>query len=139
MADWGTRAKGLLIDAGIELVVAVPLYVIGLAAHFVLALAYLALLALSVYLAIQVGQTGQSPGMRVAGIKCVSQRSGEVIGGGLGVVRAIAHFLDSLICYIGWLFPLWDANRQTLSDKVMGTVVIPVPPQRFTLAPPQQR
>ena len=31
---------------------------------------------------------------------------------------------DSIICYIGWLFPLWDSKRQTLADKIMKTVVI---------------
>ncbi len=136
LADWGTRAKGLLIDIAIELVVAVPLYVVGLAVHAVLVLAYLVVIALSVYLAVQVGQTGQSPGMRMAGIKCVGQRSGQPIGGGLGVVRSLAHIVDNIICYVGWFFPLWDSQRQTLADKIMSTIVFRVPPQRFSLAPP---
>jgi hypothetical protein len=36
----------------------------------------------------------------------------------------LAHILDSLPCYLGYLWPLWDAKRQTFADKVMGTVVI---------------
>ena len=28
-------------------------------------------------------------------------------------------------CYFGWLFPLWDAKRQTFADKIIGTVVVP--------------
>ncbi len=39
--------------------------------------------------------------------------------------RDICHILDSLACYIGWLFPLWDAKRQTFADKIISTVVIP--------------
>ena len=31
-----------------------------------------------------------------------------------------------LICYIGYLFPLWDAKRQTLADKIMTTVCLPI-------------
>ncbi len=42
----------------------------------------------------------------------------------MGVVRTIAHIVDSIICYIGWLFPLWDAQRQTLADKIVKTVVL---------------
>jgi hypothetical protein len=25
----------------------------------------------------------------------------------------------------GWLFPIWDAKRQTFADKIISTVVIP--------------
>ena len=44
-------------------------------------------------------------------------------------MRQLAHIVDSLICYIGWLFPLWDAKRQTIGDKIMGTVVVKDPAQ----------
>ena len=73
--------------------------------------------------------------MRVMGLKCVNEQTGEPIGGGLGVVRAIAHFVDGLICYIGYLFPLWDKKRQTLADKIMHTVVINVPKKPFSIQP----
>jgi Protein of unknown function (DUF2752) len=44
---------------------------------------------------------------------------------GMTTARDICHVLDSLACYIGWLFPLWDAKRQTFADKIVSTVVIP--------------
>jgi hypothetical protein len=28
-------------------------------------------------------------------------------------VRQLAHYVDSLLCYLGWLWPIWDAKRQT--------------------------
>ena len=34
------------------------------------------------------------------------------------------HVLDSLPCYLGYLWPLWDAKRQTFADKIMSTVVV---------------
>ena len=40
--------------------------------------------------------------------------------------RQIAHFVDAIICFIGFLFPLWDSKRQTLADKIMTTVVLPI-------------
>jgi len=27
---------------------------------------------------------------------------------------------------IGYLFPLWDAKRQTIADKIMTTVCLPI-------------
>jgi hypothetical protein len=36
---------------------------------------------------------------------------------------------------VGWLFPLWDAQRQTISDKMLHTVVINVPRDTLTLTP----
>ena len=39
-------------------------------------------------------------------------------------VRQLAHIVDSLVCYLGWLWPLWDSKNQTFADKIMSTVVI---------------
>ncbi len=47
------------------------------------------------------------------------------LGTGLAFARDICHILDSLACYIGWLFPIWDAKRQTFADKIISTVVVP--------------
>jgi uncharacterized RDD family membrane protein YckC len=55
----------------------------------------------------------------------VSEQTGQPIGFGLSVVRQIAHIVDSIICYIGFLWPLWDPKRQTLADKIMRTVCLP--------------
>ena len=41
-------------------------------------------------------------------------------------IRQLAHAIDGAICYIGFLFPLWDAKRQTIADKLMKTVCVPL-------------
>jgi len=74
------------------------------------------------------GGKGQSIGKRALGIWLVSEQTGQPIGGGKAFVRDLAHFLDSVLCDIGYLWPLWDAKRQTFSDKVMGTIVTDGPP-----------
>jgi hypothetical protein len=43
--------------------------------------------------------------------------------------------VDTIICYIGWLFPLWDAKRQTIADKIMSTVCVPLNPQPLPPGP----
>ena len=72
----------------------------------------------------QAGKTGQSWGKKALGLRLVSEETGQPIGGGMAFVRDLAHFVDGIICYIGYLFPLWDAKRQTLADKIVKTVVV---------------
>ncbi|OQZ88487.1 hypothetical protein BST11_22340, partial [Mycobacterium alsense] len=72
------------------------------------------------------GTTGSSVGKSLLKFKVVSEVTGQPIGFGMSVVRQIAHFVDGIICYIGYLFPLWDAKRQTLADKIMTTVCLPM-------------
>jgi uncharacterized RDD family membrane protein YckC len=74
---------------------------------------------------VQAGRTGQSLGNRALHMRLISERTGEPIGGGMAFARDVCHILDSLACYIGWLFPIWDAKRQTFADKIISTVVIP--------------
>ncbi|MET0756991.1 MAG: RDD family protein [Mycobacterium sp.] len=89
------------------------------------------------------GTTGSSIGKSVVKFKVVSEKTWQPIGFGLSVVRQLAHLVDTLICYIGYLFPLWDAKRQTLADKIMSTVCVPLSPQELNPqllppGPPQQ-
>ena len=35
----------------------------------------------------------------------------------------ICHILDG-VCFIGYLWPIWDAKKQTFADKIMNTYVI---------------
>ncbi|GFG67130.1 hypothetical protein MKUB_46200 [Mycobacterium kubicae] len=72
------------------------------------------------------GTTGSSIGKSVLKFKVVSETTGEPLGFGMSVVRQLAHVVDAIICYIGFLFPLWDAKRQTLADKIMTTVCLPL-------------
>jgi uncharacterized RDD family membrane protein YckC len=72
------------------------------------------------------GTTGSSIGKSVLKFKVVSEASGQPLGFGLSIVRQLAHIVDSIICFIGYLFPLWDAKRQTLADKIMSTVCLPL-------------
>jgi len=72
------------------------------------------------------GTTGSSVGKSLLRFKVVSENTGKPIGFGLSVLREITHVVDAAIFYIGYLFPLWDAKRQTLADKIMATVCLPL-------------
>jgi uncharacterized RDD family membrane protein YckC len=73
---------------------------------------------------IQAGRTGQSWGRKALKIRLVGEQTGEPIGAGMAFLRDLCHVVDAIICYIGFLFPLWDAKRQTLADKIVKTVVV---------------
>lgn len=75
------------------------------------------------------GTTGSSIGKSVMKFKVVSEKTWQPIGFGLSIVRQLAHIIDGLICYIGYLFPLWDGKRQTIADKIMTTVCVPTQPK----------
>jgi hypothetical protein len=72
------------------------------------------------------GTTGSSIGKSILKFKVVSEKTWQPIGFGMSIVRQLAHFVDAIICYIGYLFPLWDPKRQTLADKIMSTVCVPI-------------
>jgi uncharacterized RDD family membrane protein YckC len=72
------------------------------------------------------GNTGSSVGKAIMKFKVVSEATGQPIGFGMSIVRQIAHAIDGAICYIGYLFPLWDAKRQTIADKLIKTICVPI-------------
>jgi uncharacterized RDD family membrane protein YckC len=72
------------------------------------------------------GSTGSSIGKSLLKFKVVSENTGEPIGFGLSLLRQIAHVVDAVILHVGYLFPLWTAKRQTLADKIMATVCLPL-------------
>jgi uncharacterized RDD family membrane protein YckC len=74
------------------------------------------------------GRRGASLGKQWLNLMVVSENDGRPIGALLTFVRQLVHILDSLACYVGWLWPLWDAKRQTFADKIMSTVVLHLPP-----------
>jgi len=122
-ASWGQRFLGTLVDM---LVFAVPyaLVIIGKDTPALAAIGGVIILGIAIWQLIQEGRTGQTIGKKALGIRLVKEATGEPLGVGMAFVRRIAHFLDSIACYIGWLWPAWDAKRQTFADKVCSSIVI---------------
>ncbi|ARI52685.1 hypothetical protein A6E92_11170 [Streptomyces sp. S8] len=129
LAHWGLRAGGLIIDG---LVIGLPYGILvgiggamGDAAGGVIALlGVLLMIGLAIWQLYQEGTTGQTIGKKVVGIRLLREADGRPLGFGMAFVRRLAHFLDSIACYIGWLWPLWDEKKQTFADKVCSSVVV---------------
>ncbi len=69
------------------------------------------------------GWTGATPGKRTVGIVVVHDTTGRPAGLVRTVLRHLAHLLDAIL-YIGFLRPLWHAQRRTFADSVCSTVVL---------------
>ena len=136
LANWPQRVGAYLID---YLIAAIPAFLAVLlfggtssgndasaGAGAIAFLLYLVSLGIWIYnRVIQMGRTGQSWGKQVLNLRLVRMADGQPMGGGMCFLRDLLHILDALLCYIGYLWPIWDARRQCLfSDKIMNTVVL---------------
>ena len=120
-ANWLQRVGAYLIDFGPIWILQGIFYGIGV----LRVLVALAALGWTIYNRwYQAGTTGQSLGKKVLNLRLVSEETGQPIGTLMAFVRDICHIIDSIICGIGYLFPLWDSKRQTIADKIVRTVVI---------------
>jgi uncharacterized RDD family membrane protein YckC len=136
-ASWGQRVAAALLNAlpGIAIyivggIVATILgKIAGVLGGLALLVTWLAAVATAFYTYYLEGE-GQSPGKAIMGIRVINEQTGNKIGGGMGIARQFVHIVDSP-CLIGYLFPLWDAKRQTFADKILNTVVVPGPKAEF--------
>lgn len=129
LAEWPKRVGAYAIDV---IAPFVAVWFVGLILGFVsdvlgllfIIVGYLAALGWVLYQSYLTGQTGQSFGKEKMKIRVLSESTGQPIGGGMGIARYFVHFVDAIPCYIGFLWPLWDAKKQTFTDKILSTIVI---------------
>lgn len=76
---------------------------------------------------IRQGKTGQTIGKKQVGLKTIGSTTGQPIGAGGCFLRDLINGLANSVVYLGWLWMLWDTNKQTLGDKVQNSAVIVVP------------
>jgi uncharacterized RDD family membrane protein YckC len=128
-AHWGQRFLATLVDALVLMVAYLPV-VIGVAigadpvSTFLALIGVVTVIGTMIWMLVQEGRTGQTIGKKALGIRLLREIDGRPLGVGMAFVRRLAHFLDSFACYLGWLWPLWDAKKQTFADKVCSSVVI---------------
>jgi len=71
---------------------------------------------------------GQSIGMMPFGFKVRDQATGQYPDLGKAALRGFIWYLEvaftiCIIGAVGWLWQLWDPNKQAIHDKVAGTIV----------------
>ncbi len=150
-ATWGIRVGGYLIDAVIFLVVLALFYLLFRHSHTLdvhlmarkgtrrrnfSAVPFLitGLLWIAYGTFLCGSPRGQTVGMMAVGVRAVRDESLGELGYGRALGRAVFEgvlrlinllfFLLGLVWILDMLFPLWDKKRQTLHDKVAGSVVL---------------
>jgi len=126
LASPGLRIVGGLIDVVILIVIN---GIIGAVLQKATGLAGIINLIVDVaYFAYFWSSRGQSIGMMVFGFKVRDQATGQYPEIGKAALRGFIWVLEvgftiCIIGAIGWLWQLWDPQRQAIHDKVAGTIV----------------
>ena len=115
------RFAAVFLDGVVIASVTTILFAISKTGSYLLSL----LIALAYYTCLEGGRRGQTLGKRVLGIRVVDINTGESIGYNRAAVRYVSSILSALAIYIGYLWMLWDAEKQTWHDKFVHSVVVP--------------
>lgn len=71
-------------------------------------------------------ERGQTPGYMATGIRVISADGRGSIGYGLSFVRWLVSLISAWAILVGYLWMLWDREKQTWFDKASNSVVVPV-------------
>ena len=124
-AGFWQRFGALVVDS---LVLLIPIVVITLIVEdAVLANALTTLLSFVYYVALEGSASGQTVGKRVLGIRVLDFQGGTgSIGYGRAVVRNLVKYISAIPLLLGYLWMLWDREKQCWHDKAASSVVVPV-------------
>lgn len=132
-AEWGQRAIAYLIDIAPMVavyLVAIVLIAIADVLAIVAILLYLGVIAYAIWnFILTQGKTGQTIGKQKQGIKLVSDATGQPVGGGPAFLRyLVAGLISGITCgvygLLDLLWPLWDADKKRLTDKIFKFSVV---------------
>jgi uncharacterized RDD family membrane protein YckC len=69
--------------------------------------------------------SGQTIGKKVMGVKVVTT-DGELVGVGKAILRIIGYAISGIVFYLGFIWIIFDSEKQGWHDKIAGTYVIKV-------------
>ena len=87
----------------------------------------LGLLIGAVYFTAFIGsERGQTLGQMALGIRVVGLDNGESIGYVRALIRWVVSLISAAVLLLGYLWMLWDQEKQCWHDKAANDVVVPV-------------
>jgi uncharacterized RDD family membrane protein YckC len=87
----------------------------------------LGLLVSLAYFTVLIGSDrGQTLGQMAMGIRVIDFNGGGSIGYGRALIRWLVSIISALALFIGYLWMLWDKEKQCWHDKAANDVVVPV-------------
>jgi uncharacterized RDD family membrane protein YckC len=122
-ADFWYRLAAFLLDG---IIVGVPLNLLLLTVDNIAVRQVVGVVVGVAYSVYFIGSgSGQTVGMRALSIRAVDADTGGRIDYGRAFVRYLVSIVSGLACVIGYLWMLWDPEKQTWQDKVANTYVVP--------------
>ncbi len=70
------------------------------------------------------GVKGQTVGKKAVGIKLIDAGTGDPVGFGRAIGRRFGSIISGIPCYLGYLWMLWDSDKQTWHDKMVNAKVV---------------
>ena len=83
------------------------------------------LIGIAYYVYFHGSPSGQTVGKKALSIRLVGADDGGPVGYGAAALRYVGSILSAIPCGLGYLWMLWDSNKQTWHDKIATTVVVP--------------
>lgn len=80
-----------------------------------------------VYFTVMIGSPrGQTVGQMAMGIRVIDFNTGGPIGYGRAFIRWLVAIVSGVVLLLGYLWMLWDKEKQCWHDKAANDVVVPV-------------
>lgn len=134
------RFAAVLLDGIVPLAIAIPAAIvlgivslslpslpgdaIQMLVIFIVLLTYVGFLSYSA-LVLALWAYGLTPGKWMLGIRVVKADTGKPAGfWRMALRQTIGQFVSAILCYLGYVWALVDANRQAWHDKIAKTMVI---------------
>ena len=124
LASAGQRFGAWLVDAVISIIVAG--IGLGLLLFLSVVIAMPVVIAYAIVVLWLVATRGQSPGKMAINIKIVKVDGRRLGFGGMLLREIIGKIVSSLIIFLGYIWILFDTERQGWHDKIAGTYVVKV-------------
>ncbi len=134
LADPMKRLVAALIDGGviigIIIVVLIVAFILGAIVDVLGVLVgivgYLGAFAFSIYnMVVTQGNTGQTIGKKMQGIKVVGEETGQPLGVGGAFIRYLIHSFVDGICMAGYIYGFFiSPKKQTVGDIVAKSLVV---------------
>jgi uncharacterized RDD family membrane protein YckC len=123
-AGFWVRVGAQIIDS---LVIGIPAAILLVVLDSVAFYLVVVVLGIAYFVYFEGGPTGQTLGKKALGIRVIDLRAGGPIGYGRALVRYLVEAIFSgNVLLLGYLWMLWDREKQTWQDKAANSVVVPV-------------
>jgi uncharacterized RDD family membrane protein YckC len=122
-AGFGQRLVAAIVDG---ILIGVVGLIVELAIRNALGTIIAYALGIGYYGWLEGSASGQTVGKKMMGIRVYDLRQGGPIGTGRAIGRYFARIISTIPCLLGYFWMLWDGEKQTWHDKLVGSVVVPV-------------